>query len=207
MKMLHFKTGPHLLSLNRKVVPQMQHVDFLIPNKMMGRKCVSLGMGCGLGRFSERTRTGRYAVLLGAGDTEVSTSEFDDFSVMRGASGSNELKISVSVSGAKTQEIFDKVFSRMVEDAQPIPGFRRVKGGKTPDIPRDILLEILGYSKVYKQVIKKIINSTISKYVEKDGLIVSKDLQIEQSFEDLEAIFEPGDPFTFSAIVQRQHPQ
>ncbi|KAK4359629.1 hypothetical protein RND71_021858 [Anisodus tanguticus] len=165
MKMLHFKTGPHLLSLNRKVVPQMQHVDFLIPNKMMGRKCVSLGMGCGLGRFSERTRTGRYAVLLGAGDTEVSTSEFDDFSVMRGASGSNELKISVSVSGAKTQEIFDKVFSRMVLDAQPIPGFRR------------------------------------------DGLIVSKDLQIEQSFEDLEAIFEPGDPFTFSAIVQRQHPQ
>ncbi|XP_059291284.1 uncharacterized protein LOC132044786 isoform X2 [Lycium ferocissimum] len=168
MKMLEFRTVPHLFSLNPKVVPPIRHVDFLIPNNMLGRKCASLRMGCGLGHFSDWTRTGRCAVLLGVGDTEVSTSEFEDFSVTtRGASGSNELKISVNVSGGKTQEIFDRVFSRMVEDAQPIPGFQRVKGGKTPNIPREILLEILGYSKVYKQVIKKIINSTISKYVEK----------------------------------------
>lgn len=40
------------------------------------------------------------------------------------------MQISVNVSGAKTEEIFGKVFSRMVEDAQPIPGFRRVKGGE-----------------------------------------------------------------------------
>ncbi|MCE3049785.1 hypothetical protein HAX54_045778 [Datura stramonium] len=99
---------------------------------MVGIKCVSLSMGCGQRRFSERKRTGCYAVLLGVGDTEVSTSELEGFSVTtRGACGSNELKISVNVSGAKTQEIFDKVFAKMVEDAQPIPGFRRVKGGKS----------------------------------------------------------------------------
>ncbi|MCE0480676.1 hypothetical protein HAX54_037712 [Datura stramonium] len=40
-----------------------------------------------------------------------------------------------------------------------------------------------------------------------NGLTVSKDLQIEQSFEDLEGIFEPGDPFTYGAIVQRHHLQ
>lgn len=34
-------------------------------------------------------------------------------------------------------------------------------------IPRDILLEVLGPSKVYKQVIKKVINSTVAEYVEK----------------------------------------
>lgn len=33
-------------------------------------------------------------------------------------------------------------------------------------IPRDILLEILGPTKVYKEVITKIINSTIAEYVE-----------------------------------------
>lgn len=42
------------------------------------------------------------------------------------------LQITVEVSGTKTQEIYDKVFSKMVEDAQPIPGFRRVKGGSSP---------------------------------------------------------------------------
>lgn len=34
-------------------------------------------------------------------------------------------------------------------------------------IPRDILLEVLGPSKVYKEVIKKVINSTVAEYVEK----------------------------------------
>lgn len=37
-------------------------------------------------------------------------------------------------------------------------------------IPRDILLEVLGPSKVYKEVIKKVINSAISEYVKKVGV-------------------------------------
>uniref|UniRef100_A0A2P2KST1 peptidylprolyl isomerase n=1 Tax=Rhizophora mucronata TaxID=61149 RepID=A0A2P2KST1_RHIMU len=71
-------------------------------------------------------------------------------------------------------------------------------------IPRDVLLEILGPSKVYKQVIKKVINSTVAEYVQKEGLKVSKDLRIEQSFEDLEEAFEPGNIFCFNAVVQIQ---
>ncbi|WOG86920.1 hypothetical protein DCAR_0206139 [Daucus carota subsp. sativus] len=110
----------------------------------------------------------------------------------------------VEVCGAKTQEIFNEVFTKMVAAAQPIPGFRRVKGGKTPDIPRDILLEVLGPSKVYKEVIKKVINSAISEYVKKERLIVGKNVRVEQSFDDLEAIFEPGDSFQFDAVVQCQ---
>lgn len=34
-------------------------------------------------------------------------------------------------------------------------------------IPRDILLEVLGPSKVYRQVIKSLINSTVAEYVQK----------------------------------------
>jgi len=40
------------------------------------------------------------------------------------------VQISVEVFGNKTQRIFDDVFKRMVAAAQPIPGFRRVKGGR-----------------------------------------------------------------------------
>ncbi|XP_052207216.1 uncharacterized protein LOC127811411 [Diospyros lotus] len=65
----------------------------------------------------------------------ISTSEFEDFSVTTSGTGkTNELKVSIEVSGAKTRVIFDDVFSKMVADAQPIPGFRRVKGGKTPNV-------------------------------------------------------------------------
>lgn len=37
-----------------------------------------------------------------------------------------------------------------------------------------------------------------------EGLSVGKDLQIEQSLEDLEAEFEPGAKFRFDAVVQFQ---
>uniref|UniRef100_A0A6N2MKE9 Trigger factor ribosome-binding bacterial domain-containing protein n=1 Tax=Salix viminalis TaxID=40686 RepID=A0A6N2MKE9_SALVM len=71
-------------------------------------------------------------------------------------------------------------------------------------IPRDILLEVLGPSKVYKEVIKKVINSTVSEYVDKEGLKVIKDLRVEQSFEDLEDAFEPDEKFSFDAVIQLQ---
>ncbi|TXG72725.1 hypothetical protein EZV62_001304 [Acer yangbiense] len=76
--------------------------------------------------------------------------------------------------------------------------------GKTPNIPRDILLEVLGSSKVYKEVITEVINSTIAEYVEKKDLKVSTDLRVEQSFEELENMFEPDEKFSFDAVIKLQ---
>ncbi|XP_020974814.1 uncharacterized protein LOC107617243 isoform X2 [Arachis ipaensis] len=138
-------------------------------------------------------------------DAEITCAQFEEFSVSVGdISDSKELKISIKVSGSKTQQIFDDVFGKMVAAAQPIPGFRRVKGGKTPNIPKEILLEVLGPSRVYKEVIKKVINSTVAEYVEKERLMVSTNLRVEQSFEDLKSTFEEGQQFSFDAVIQLQ---
>lgn len=37
-----------------------------------------------------------------------------------------------------------------------------------------------------------------------EGIKASKDLRVEQSFEDLEDVFEPGEEFRFDAVVQLQ---
>ncbi|MED6132524.1 hypothetical protein PIB30_019852 [Stylosanthes scabra] len=138
-------------------------------------------------------------------DAELTSAQFQEFSVsVGGINDAKELKISVNVSGSKTQQIFDDVFGKMVAAAQPIPGFRRVKGGKTPNIPKEILLEVLGASRVYKEVIKKIINSSVAEYVEKERLMVSTNLRVEQSFEDLESRFEEGEEFSFDVVVELQ---
>ncbi|XP_038876226.1 trigger factor isoform X4 [Benincasa hispida] len=164
-------------------------------------------MGYGSRKFS-LSKNNRYlpaACAVLSEDVSVSSSQFEDFSVTNATNTTEnkELKIRVEVSGAKTRAIFNNVFDKMVAEAQPIPGFRRVKGGKTPNIPRDILLEILGPSKVYKQVIEEVINSTVAAYVEKqEALKVGKDLRIEQSYEDLEDQFEPDEKFFFDAIIQ-----
>lgn len=138
-------------------------------------------------------------------DAGVSSSQFEDFVVSTTRTNeATELKIGVEVSSAKTRAIFDDVFDKMVAAAQPIPGFRRVKGGKTPNIPRDILLEVLGPTNVYKEVIKKVIDTTVAEFVEKEDLKVSKDLRVEQSFEDLEELFEPDEKFSFDAVIKLQ---
>ncbi|KAJ9701683.1 hypothetical protein PVL29_006873 [Vitis rotundifolia] len=198
--------NPLSWGLNPKMI---HHKQTVLPIFFSIRPCCSRQMKYNTRAFRVRA-IHKYcpavcAVSSGVKDPGVSSSQFEDFSVTATSTGNaKELKISVELSGVKTRTIFDNVFSKMVADAQPIPGFRRVKGGKTPDIPRDILLEVLGPSKVYMQVIKKVINSTVAEYVEKEGIKVSKDLRVEQSFEDLEDAFEPGEEFRFDAVVQLQ---
>ncbi|CAL9150918.1 uncharacterized protein LOC135617840 isoform X1 [Musa acuminata AAA Group] len=133
-----------------------------------------------------------------------SMSPFEDFTVTVNNSDDREIKIRVDVSGTRTQAIFDDVFSKLVAAAQPIPGFRRVKGGKTPDIPKDILMHIIGPSKVNNHSIKKIINATVAEYIEKESFKVTKDLRVKQSYEELESTFQPGNDFGFDAILQLQ---
>ncbi|KAJ0260004.1 GPI-anchored protein [Hirschfeldia incana] len=144
------------------------------------------------------------AVCAAPSDVETSSKDESVLITTVETGNSNEVKVHVEVSGEKTQTVFNAVFEKMVAAAQPIPGFRRVKGGKTPDIPKEILLEILGYSKVYRQVIKKLINSAIEDYVKQEDLKVGKELSVEQSYEDLEETFEPGESFSFDATIKLQ---
>ncbi|KAG6575382.1 hypothetical protein SDJN03_26021, partial [Cucurbita argyrosperma subsp. sororia] len=195
------------LSANPKAIYHKQTADCFTPNLTSISVSFPSQMGYG-GRKLSVSKSNRYLPAACAAlseDVSVSSSQFEDFSVTKATNinENKELKICIEVSGAKTRAIFDIVFNEMVDKAQPIPGFRRAKGGKTPNIPREILLEILGPSKVYKQVIKEVINSTVAAYVEKqEALKVGKDLRIEQSYEDLEDQFEPDEKFFFDAIIQ-----
>ncbi|XP_020687397.1 uncharacterized protein LOC110103148 [Dendrobium catenatum] len=140
-------------------------------------------------------------VSSGIQSLSLSTTNFKDFRVSTDVGEQREIKVRVDVSGARTQEIFDDVFSKLVDAAQPIPGFRRVKGGKTPDIPKDVLLQIIGVSKVMKETILKVINTTVTEYVSKEGLNVTRELRVEQSYDEIEAAFIPGEEFSFEAVI------
>ncbi|KAI3988130.1 hypothetical protein MKX01_011919 [Papaver californicum] len=156
-------------------------------------------------RVNERSSLCAFALSSESEEVGVSTTSLDGISVAATTTSEPlELKIRIDFTGAKTQEIFDNVFSKMVAAAQPIPGFRRVKGGKTPNIPKDILLQVLGPEKVYKNVIKRVINSSIADYVEKEGLKITKELSVEQNYDELEAKFEPGTEFSFDAFIHLQ---
>lgn len=119
--------------LNPTILARRQKVDAAIPILSLKGTDVSLKKQHNAKQLCERAYPQKLfavcAVSSGVEDIEVSRSEYDDFSLTIDARKGNELKISIEVSGDKTQKIFDAVFSQMVADAQPIPGFRRVKGG------------------------------------------------------------------------------
>ncbi|KAK7271418.1 hypothetical protein RJT34_27299 [Clitoria ternatea] len=201
---MHTASQTFILSLTPQMTRCKQRVaELIMPSPNFRHFSFSWKLRHGARKILKREHIKCLPTVAVSSDDQISSNNFEDFSVsVPDTNYARELKISIEVSGNKTQRIFDDVFWKMVAAAQPIPGFRRVKGGKTPDIPKDILLEVLGPSKVFKEVIKKIINSTVAAYVEKEGLVVSEDLRVEQSFEDLETTFEAGEKFSFDVVLQ-----
>ncbi|XP_078434333.1 uncharacterized protein LOC144705499 [Wolffia australiana] len=153
-------------------------------------------------RLCSRVPTVNDYALPDTNEVASSSSSFDDFTVISSITADGVVKLKIDASGSKTQALFDDVFSRLVAAAQPIPGFRRLKGGKTGEIPKDILMHILGSSKVNKHSIKKIINTAVSEYVAKENLTVTKDLKVDETFEELEGVFEPGKSLIFNVTLQ-----
>uniref|UniRef100_A0A0E0M3D9 peptidylprolyl isomerase n=1 Tax=Oryza punctata TaxID=4537 RepID=A0A0E0M3D9_ORYPU len=163
--------------------------------------------------------------LSGTENSSKLSVSFKDFLVSVRTEEDGLIKIRVTVAGTMTESFFDKVFSNNVAAAQPLPGFRRMKGDRTGrtcgyvsvfcscihhtlefflQIPKEIALHIIGPSKVKKETIKNIISFTIAEYVQKEGLDASKNLKVLQSYEELEAAFEPGKEFCFDATLRLQ---
>ncbi|EEE70049.1 hypothetical protein OsJ_30007 [Oryza sativa Japonica Group] len=158
--------------------------------------------------------------------TETSTESlvsFKDFLVSVQTEEDGLIKLRVTVADTMTESIFEKVFSKNVAAAQPLPGFRRMKGGlllylgkpyfvsisvqielDEHAIPKEIALHLIGPSKVKKETIKNIISLTIAEYVQKEDLDASKNLKVLQTYEELEAAFEPGKEFCFDATFHLQ---
>ncbi|XP_004499671.1 uncharacterized protein [Cicer arietinum] len=203
---MHTLSQTFTLNLTPQIIRCRQRVDELVSSSLnCGHFCLSLNLRYGGRIILKREQSKCLPTASVLSDSQISSTHFEEFSVSTADTNNvRELKISIEVSGNRTQRTFDDVFQKMVKAAQPIPGFRRVKGGKTPDIPKDILLEVLGPSNVFKPVIKEIINSTVAEYVEKESLKVSNDLRVEQNFDDLETTFEAGEKFNFDAVLQLQ---
>ncbi|XP_059427940.1 uncharacterized protein LOC132161741 [Corylus avellana] len=82
----------------------------------------------------------------------------------------------------------------------------RATQGKTSQVPKSFLVQILGEQRVTKFVIQEIINSTMSDFVKKENLNV-KDQKINtiQTAEELKSLFTPGKDFGFNATIELEN--
>eukprot|EP00250_Pteridium_aquilinum_P003280 c13604_g1_i1 orf=691-1377(-) len=111
-----------------------------------------------------------------------------------------QLKVSVNLTSNGTQKAFDYVLENLRRSAPPVEGFRKAKGGRSV-IPRNILYQMLGPSRVDSFVVEEIVSSSVLDYVEKEGFRVKKEFKTLQSNKELAALFKAGKEFAFDAIL------
>ncbi|KAF8041552.1 hypothetical protein BT93_A0217 [Corymbia citriodora subsp. variegata] len=120
----------------------------------------------------------------------------------------SQMQLRVDLTGDETQRVFDQVLANLARTAPPIPGFRRQKGGKTTNVPRDFLLQILGEDRVTKFVIQEIVTSTMADYVKRENLTVKENkISTTQTAEELKSTFAPGKNFGFNTVVELESPE
>lgn len=114
----------------------------------------------------------------------------------------DKIHVRVDLTGEETQKAFDDVISNLARTAPPVPGFRRRKGGKTSNVPKSFLLQILGKDRVTKFLIQEVVSTTVGDFVKKENLTVKSQFQTTQTAGELESAFTPGKEFGFNATVE-----
>ncbi|XP_039119323.1 trigger factor-like [Dioscorea cayenensis subsp. rotundata] len=129
---------------------------------------------------------------ISVGDVKIVIESRDD----------DKIQVRVDLTGEQTQKAFDDVLTNMARTAPPIPGFRRTKGGKTSNVPKSFLLQILGKDRVTKFLIEEIVSITVGDFVKKENLKVKSQFKTTQTADELESAFTPGSEFSFNATME-----
>ncbi|WOK96488.1 hypothetical protein Cni_G05195 [Canna indica] len=135
-------------------------------------------------------------------DQSKNVIRLDNVKIVVESQENDKITVRVDLTGEETQKAFDTVLTNLARTAPPIPGFRKMKGGKTSNVPKSFLLQMLGRDRVTKFLIQEVVSITIGDYVKKENLTVKSEFKTIQTAEELEAAFTPGSEFGFNAVVE-----
>lgn len=148
-------------------------------------------------RFSARAATSDKG--LGSDDSPI---ELRNAVIVASPPEGQKLRLRVDIPGQDTQKAFDILLAGLARNSPPVPGFRKSKGGKTSTVPKKVLLQLLGETRVRRFVLEEIIRSSLQSYVKKENLKVNEKLTTSQSADELYDVFEPGQAFGFDAELE-----
>jgi trigger factor len=106
----------------------------------------------------------------------------------------SQIGLEIEIPADKSQQSYEQVIQNFTRAAN-IPGFRKGK------VPRQILLQRLGTTRIKAAALEELIQSGITEAIKQAEIEAIGQPQLRSSFEDLIGAFEPGKPLTFSAAV------
>ena len=106
----------------------------------------------------------------------------------------SQIGLEIEIPPEKSQQSYEQVIQNFTRAAN-IPGFRKGK------VPRQILLQRLGVTRVKASAIEELIQNGITEALKQAEVKAIGQPQLRSDFEELMGAFEPGKPLTFKVAV------
>lgn len=106
----------------------------------------------------------------------------------------SQVGLEIEITPEMSTQAYEKALKEFTRSAN-IPGFRKGK------VPRQVLLQQLGSSRIKAAVIEELIEDSLKQAIEQENIEAIGNFQLRSSFDDLMSQFEPGATLTFSAAV------
>jgi trigger factor len=106
----------------------------------------------------------------------------------------SQIGIEIEIAPEKTKQTYEKVIQNYARQAN-ISGFRKGK------VPRQILLQRLGKTRIKAAALEELIQDGIGEAIKQENIEAIGQPQLRSSFEELINNYEPGKPLSFSAAV------
>ncbi|MBD2449547.1 trigger factor [Nostoc sp. FACHB-152] len=106
----------------------------------------------------------------------------------------SQIGLEIEITPEITKQTYEQVIKNLSSTVN-IPGFRKGK------VPRQILLQRLGITRIKATALEELIQDGIQQAVKQEDIQAIGQPQLRSSFDDLINNYEPGKPLTFSAAV------
>jgi trigger factor len=106
----------------------------------------------------------------------------------------SQIGLEIEITPESTKQTYEKVVKNLSRTVN-IPGFRKGK------VPRPILLQQLGNTRIKAAALDELIQDGINKAIAQENIQAIGQPQLRSTFDDLITNYEPGKPLTFSAAV------
>ncbi|MEA5605113.1 trigger factor [Nostoc sp. UHCC 0252] len=106
----------------------------------------------------------------------------------------SQIGLEIEITPEITKQTYEQVIKNLASTAN-IPGFRKGK------VPRPILLQRLGTTRIKAAALEELIQDGIEQAVKQEAIPAIGQPQLRSSFEDLITNYEPGKPLTILAAV------
>ncbi|MEG3938890.1 MULTISPECIES: trigger factor [unclassified Microcoleus] len=109
----------------------------------------------------------------------------------------SQIGLEIEIPSEKSKQAYEQVIKQFAREVN-IPGFRKGK------VPRNILLQRLGQTRLKATALENLINDSLQKALEQEKIQAIGSFELRTEFEELLEKFDPEQPLTFSAKVDVQ---